>query len=62
MGVLVGDTNSDASVNSGDALQTRGRSGQTANGTNFRSDVNIDGAINGGDALIVRSRSGIALP
>jgi hypothetical protein len=62
MNLLIGDTNGDRAVNSGDALQTRGRSGQTTNGTNFRSDVNTDSAINGGDALLVRSRSGNSVP
>jgi N-acetylneuraminic acid mutarotase len=62
MGVLVGDTNGDTSVNSGDTIQTRGRSGQTADATNFRSDVNIDGTINSGDQITVRARSGTALP
>jgi hypothetical protein len=61
MGVLLGDTNADRSTNSGDTLQTRGRSGQVTNGGNFRSDVNIDGGINGGDTIIVRSASGTAL-
>ena len=59
---LVGDTNGDRMVNAGDALQTRSRSGQTTDATNFRSDVNIDGFVNSGDALNVRSRSGAALP
>jgi hypothetical protein len=58
MNVLLGDTNGDGSVNSGDALQTRNRSGQVPSATSFRSDVNTDGVINTGDALIVRSRSG----
>jgi hypothetical protein len=58
MRVLVGDVNGDGSVNSGDALQTRNRSGQSASAINFRSDVNTDGTINGGDALLVRARSG----
>jgi hypothetical protein len=49
-------------VNSADALQTRNRSGQTTDATNFRSDLNIDGAINRGDALVVRSRSGNFIP
>jgi hypothetical protein len=62
MSILVGDTNGDRSVNSGDSIQTRGRSGQSTGAGNFRSDVNTDGAINGGDALIVRSRSGTNLP
>ena len=38
-GVLVGDTNGDRTVNSGDALQTRSRSGQVTDATNLRSDV-----------------------
>lgn len=59
--ILVGDSNGDGTVNSGDALQTRSRSGQDASATNFRSDVNSDGTINGGDALVVRSRSGNAV-
>lgn len=55
---LLGDTNGNASVNSGDALQTRNRSGQSADTTNFRSDVNLDGNVNSGDASIVRAQSG----
>jgi len=66
MGFLLGDTNGDTSgdraVNSGDAQQTRNRSGQLTVGTNFRSDVNRDGAINSGDALIVRAQSGNSVP
>ena len=62
MGVLLGDTNADGFVNAGDALQTRNRSGQTTDATNFRSDVNVDGFLNSGDTVIVRSRSGTFLP
>jgi hypothetical protein len=62
MGVLVGDTNGDGFVNSGDALQTRSRSGQVTDATNFRSDVNVDGFVNSGDTITVRSRSGTSLP
>jgi len=58
MGVLVGDSTNDGTVNSGDAQQTRNRSGQLTTGANFRSDVNTDGTVNSGDAFIVRSRSG----
>jgi PKD repeat protein len=60
--VLLGDTNNDKFVNSGDTIQTRNRSGQLADATNFRSDVNVDGTINSGDAIIVRANSGTALP
>jgi hypothetical protein len=60
--VLLGDTNSDGSVNAGDTLQTRSRSGEATDATNFRSDVNTDGTVNGGDAIVVRNRSGTSLP
>jgi len=60
--VLVGDANGDKTVNSGDAQQTRNRSGQATDATNFRSDFNLDGTINSGDAIIVRSRSGQFIP
>jgi hypothetical protein len=59
---LLGDTNADRGVNSGDALQTRSRAGQAADATNFRSDVNADGSINSGDAILVRARLGESLP
>ena len=61
-GLLVGDVNGDGVVNSGDTLQTRNRSGQPADATNFRADANLDGIVNSGDALMVRSRSGASLP
>lgn len=62
MGMLVGDTTGDGIVNAGDTTQTRGRSGQTTDATNFRSDVNTDGTINSGDQFTVRARSGNFLP
>ena len=62
MPVLVGDTNANAVVNVGDTNQTKARSGQTTDATNFRSDVNTDGTINVGDTNNVKSRSGQALP
>ena len=62
MGVLVGDTSGDGFVNTGDSTQTRNRSGQATDATNFRSDVNADGTVNSGDTTLVRSRSGTALP
>ena len=49
-------------MNAGDALQTRNRSGQATDATNFRSDVNVDAFVNSGDTTIVRSRSGNFLP
>ena len=62
MGFLIGDANGDGFVNSGDALQTRNRSGQVTDAINFRSDVNADGFVNSGDTTVVRARSGTSLP
>ena len=62
MAVLLGDSNADRAVNSGDATQTRARAGQTPDAATLRSDVNADGLINSGDAIVVRSRSGASLP
>jgi len=59
---LLGDTNGDRTVNAGDALQTRNRSGQTADATNFTSDVNVDGSVNSGDTTVVRAQSGNTVP
>jgi hypothetical protein len=61
VGFLHGDTNGDAVVNGGDAIQTRSRSGQDAGAANFRSDVNADGVVNSGDTIAIRSRSGTSL-
>jgi hypothetical protein len=58
MHVLLGDTNGDFAVNSGDSQQTRNRSGEIADAGNFRSDVNLDRTINSGDAFNVRAQSG----
>ena len=58
MSVLMGDSNGDGTVNSGDAQETRNRSGQLTESANFRSDVNTDGTVNSGDAFIVRRNSG----
>jgi hypothetical protein len=62
MGFLLGDSNGDRTVNSGDALQTRSRAGQGADSTNFRSDVNTDGAVSAGDTIIVRGQAGNFIP
>jgi len=59
---LVGDTNGDRFVNAGDTIQTRNRSGQSTDATNFRSDANVDGFVNSGDSFLVRLRSGTFVP
>ena len=62
IGVLVGDTNNDASVNVADIGQTKSQSGHTLTGSNFREDVTVDGSINVADIGLVKSKSGTALP
>jgi hypothetical protein len=62
MSVLAADVNGDGSVNSADATVMRNHSGQTTDGTNFRSDVNVDGSVNSADATMIRARSGNGLP
>jgi translation elongation factor EF-Tu-like GTPase len=62
MGLLVGDTTADGSVNSADIGQTKSQSGHTVTGSNFREDVTVDGSINSADIGLVKSKSGTALP
>jgi hypothetical protein len=62
MGVLAGDTNANRTVNAADVAQTKGRLGQTVDGTNFRSDVNANGAINAADTAIIKQHSGTSIP
>jgi hypothetical protein len=62
MSVLVGDTNGNGAVNSGDVVQSKSRLGQTVDATNFRSDVNANGVINSGDIAQVKSLLGTGLP
>ena len=62
LGILLGDTTGDKSVNSSDVSQTKSRSGQTISTTNFRSDVTVDGTLNSSDVSLVKSKSGTALP
>ena len=62
MSILIGDTNANGYVNTGDVVQTKGGLGQTVDATNFRSDVNAGGSINATDVAIVKSRIGTGLP
>jgi hypothetical protein len=62
MGVLIGDTTSNGSVNSSDIAQTQSQSGQVLTSNNFREDVTINGAINSSDIATVQAASGTALP
>src|SRR5207253_5664542 len=62
MGVLIGDTTADGSVNSADISQTKSQSGHAVSSSNFREDVTADGSINSADISLVKSKSGTALP
>jgi hypothetical protein len=62
MGVLIGDTTANGSVNSSDIAQTQSQSGQLVTTGNFREDVTVNGTINSSDIALVQSKSGTALP
>ncbi len=62
IGFLSGDTTADRTVNSADIGQTKSKSGQTVDITNFRTDANVDGNLNSADISLVKSKSGTALP
>jgi hypothetical protein len=62
MGVLVGDTTGNGSVNASDINQTKAQSGTAVTQANFRQDVTANGTINGSDVSLVKSKSGTALP
>jgi len=62
MGVLVGDTNGNGTVNAADVAQTKGRLGQTVGATNFRSDASANGSIDAADTAIIKQNSGASLP
>ena len=62
MGVLLGDTNANGTVNSTDVSQTKTDSGKLADNNTFRRDVSVTGVINSTDVSIVKSKSGTGLP
>ena len=62
MGVLLGDTSGNGSVNAGDVSQTKGQSGQAVGAGNFREDVTANGTLNASDVSSVKNNSGTALP
>jgi hypothetical protein len=62
MGVLVGDTTGNGTVNASDVGQTKANSGQTVDASNFRTDVTVSGSINAADVGLVKSNAGMSLP
>jgi hypothetical protein len=62
MGVLVGDVNGNALVNSSDVSLTKSQVGVPVSGSNFREDVNANGTISATDVAQVKANVGTALP
>jgi hypothetical protein len=62
MGVLIGDVNGNATVNSSDVSLTKSQVGQAVSGSNFREDVNVNGTISSTDVAQVKANVGTALP
>ena len=62
MGMLLGDTNGNGTVNATDVSQAKAQSGNPVTASNFREDVNTNGAINASDISAVKTKSGTALP
>ena len=62
MGLLLGDTTGNGTVNASDIGQTKSQSGQPATNDNFRSDVTANGLINASDIGLIKSKSGTILP
>lgn len=62
MGVLLGDTSRNGSVNATDVSLTKSKSGQSVDASNFRTDVTVSNSINSSDVSTVKSKSGTALP
>jgi hypothetical protein len=61
VGFLVGDEDSNGSVDASDVLRMKGRQGQTVNATNFPYDVDLDGGIGTNDLLNARSNAGTTI-
>lgn len=59
---LIGDTNQDGAVNSGDVTQVKSKSDQALNASNVRCDPNVEGPLKSADISLVKSKSGVAIP
>ena len=62
MGVLLGDTTGNGTVNSSDIAETQSQSGQPLTADNCREDVTVNGLINSSDIAMVQAQSGMGLP
>jgi hypothetical protein len=59
---LLGDVNANGAVNASDVSQSKSRTGQPVDATNFRADVNANGVINATDVAVIKSNIGTGLP
>ena len=62
MGVLIGDVNASARVDSGDVSVVRQQTLQTVTTSNFREDINASGRIDSGDVSVARQQTLTSLP
>ena len=62
VGILVGDVNASARVDSGDVSLVRQQTLQTITNSNFRDDINTTGRIDAGDVSIARQNALHSLP
>ena len=62
MGVLLGDVNASARVDSGDVSLVRQQTLQTITTSNFREDINASGRVDAGDVSIARQQALTSLP
>ena len=62
MGLLLGDVNGSARVDSGDVSLVRQQTLQTVTTSNFREDINASGRIDSGDVSVARQQTLTSLP
>jgi hypothetical protein len=62
VGMLVGDTNGNRTVNASDIGQTKGQSGAVLSADNFRTDINASGSVNASDIGQAKANAGHTLP
>jgi dockerin type I repeat protein len=62
MGLLLGDTTGNGTVNATDISQAKSQSGQPVSISNFRNDITVNGSINATDVSSVKLKSGTGLP
>ena len=61
VGLLLGDTTGNGTVNASDVAQTKSQSGHPITASNFREDVNVNTVINSSDVGLVKSQVGTSL-